>query len=182
MKPVVQRGIRRGSGVNEEVSDYAWENSGSPGFLCPQWSWGTSSPWGTKWTNSKEMFVFRRTSLGLHWDIDHVHGDGFGTPFRLDRKAEVMRKTQGGGVCLYSNKQYCSSLTVREHICTPDVKLLSVSLRPFYLPREFKQIFVTTVYIHPKANVTSAVVALLSKTVLQAVSLIWCTKLHTGWL
>ncbi|XP_074472561.1 uncharacterized protein LOC141756597 [Sebastes fasciatus] len=66
-------------------------------------------------------------------DIDLLI-DGFGAPFRLDRKAEVTGKTQGGGVCLYVNKRYCSSVTVRDQICTPDVELLSVSLRPFYLP------------------------------------------------
>ncbi len=48
------------------------------------------------------------------------------------------------------------SVTVREHICTPDVKLLSVSLRPFYLPREFPQLFITVVYIHPRAHAPSA--------------------------
>lgn len=39
--------------------------------------------------------------------------------------------------------------------CTPDIELLSVSLRPFYLPRAFPQIFVTLVYIHPRANAIS---------------------------
>lgn len=82
--------------------------------------------------------------------------DGFGAPFRLDRLSEVTGKTQGGGVCLYINKRYCSCVTVRERICTPDVELLSVSLRPFYLPREFPQIFITVVYIQPKANPASA--------------------------
>ncbi len=83
--------------------------------------------------------------------------DGFGAPFCLDWQAKVTRKTQGGGVYLYINKQYCNpcSVTVRECVCTPDVKLSSVSLRPFYLPREFSQVFITIVYIHPKANVTS---------------------------
>lgn len=32
-----------------------------------------------------------------------------------------------------------------------------VSVRPFYLPRKFPQIFVTVVYIHPKANAKNAV-------------------------
>lgn len=84
--------------------------------------------------------------------------DGFGTPFCLDRNAEATGKTQGGRVCLYVNKQYCSpvSVTIREQICAPDVELLSVSLRLFYLPCEFPQIFITTVYIHPKANASSA--------------------------
>ena len=37
-----------------------------------------------------------------------------------------------------------------------DIELLSVSLRPLYLPREFPQLFVTVVYIHPRANVDRA--------------------------
>ena len=45
---------------------------------------------------------------------------------------------------------------VREKICTPDLELLSISIRPFYLPREFPQLFFTLVYIHPRANVASA--------------------------
>ena len=71
--------------------------------------------------------------------------DGFGAPIRLDRDAEVTGKSQGGGVCLYVNQRYChpKSVTVRERICTPDVELLCVSLRPFYLPREFPQLFIT---------------------------------------
>ncbi len=59
------------------------------------------------------------------------------------------------GACLYINRRWCTNITVRERICSPDVELLSVSLRPFYLPREFPQIFIT-VYIHPKANSKSA--------------------------
>lgn len=31
-----------------------------------------------------------------------------------------------------------------------------MSLRPHYLPREFPQLFITIVYIHPKANAASA--------------------------
>lgn len=57
---------------------------------------------------------------------------------------------------MYVNKQYCSAVTVRERICTSNIELLTVSLRPFYLPREFPQIFMTVVYIHPKADAVSA--------------------------
>lgn len=39
-----------------------------------------------------------------------------------------------GGVCLYVNERY---VLVRERLCTKDVELLSVSLRPPYLPSEF---------------------------------------------
>ncbi len=54
--------------------------------------------------------------------------DGFGAPFCL---AEVTGKTQGGEVCLYVNKKYCTAVTVKERVYTPDVELLVVSLRPF---------------------------------------------------
>ncbi len=78
--------------------------------------------------------------------------DGFGIPFHLHRKVEATGKSRGGGVYLYINKCYCNSVTVGKRLCTSDVVLLSVSLHPFYLPCEFPQIFITTVYIHPKAN------------------------------
>lgn len=45
---------------------------------------------------------------------------------------------------------------VRESLCTKDMELLTVSLRPHYLPWEFPQVFVTVVYIHPNANESDA--------------------------
>ena len=45
---------------------------------------------------------------------------------------------------------------VRDTLCKPDIELLSVSLRPFYLPREFHQLFFTLVYNHPRANAARA--------------------------
>ncbi len=50
----------------------------------------------------------------------------------------------------------CTSVTVRERICTSHLELLSVSLCPLYLPFEFPQLFLTTVYIHLKADPASA--------------------------
>lgn len=78
---------------------------------------------------------------------------GFGAPVRLDRDTDATGKSQGGGVCVYINQQWCNNVTIRESICTANIELLSVSVCPFYLPREFPQLFVTVVYIHPKANV-----------------------------
>ncbi len=63
---------------------------------------------------------------------------------------------KSGWRCLSINRRWCTNITVRERICSPDIELLSVSPRPFYLPREFPQIFITVVYIHPKANSKSA--------------------------
>ncbi|KAK0150901.1 hypothetical protein N1851_007984 [Merluccius polli] len=72
--------------------------------------------------------------------------DGFSAPFRMDRVAANTGKSRGGGVCLYINEHWCKTTLVREKLCTKDIELLSVSMRPFYLPREFPQIFVTIVY------------------------------------
>lgn len=81
---------------------------------------------------------------------------GFGAPLRLDRSPEITKKQRGGGVCCYINERYCNTVVVRERICTPDIELLSISLRPHYLPREFQQLFFTIVYIHPRANAEAA--------------------------
>lgn len=53
------------------------------------------------------------------------------------------------------NHDWCNMVVARE-LCTSNIELLSVPLHPFYLPREFPQIFVCLVYIHPEANVDMA--------------------------
>lgn len=44
------------------------------------------------------------------------------------------------------------TVVVGEKICNSDVELLSISLHPFYLPREFQQLFYMLLYIHTQAN------------------------------
>lgn len=90
--------------------------------------------------------------------------DGFGELYWLDRDPTVMGKSLGGGLCLYVNKDWCNTVVIRETLCTHDIELLSGFLRPYYLPREFPQLFVTLVYIHPKANVDMAT-RIVAKTV-----------------
>ena len=88
---------------------------------------------------------------------DHVTFiEGFGCPTRLDRDKEAIGKERGRGVWLHLNERLCKNVIVRDRLCTPDIELLNVSLRPLYLPREFPQLFVTVVYIHPRANVDRA--------------------------
>lgn len=65
------------------------------------------------------------------------------------RDSMVTGKSLGGGVCHY--EQHCDH---QGHIMhRQNIELVSVSLRPFYLPGEILQIFVTVAYIHPKADV-----------------------------
>ena len=75
---------------------------------------------------------------------------------RSDR-TEESNKSRGGGLAFYISDQWCSNICVKKEICTVDIELLSVSLRPYYLPREFTNIFLTLVYIPPDANKENAV-------------------------
>ena len=57
---------------------------------------------------------------------------------------------------MYVNRHWCSIITVKEQLCTEHLELLTVALRPYYLSREFNQLFITAVYIHPAADVKLA--------------------------
>ena len=82
------------------------------------------------------------------------HIDGF-TCERSDRTANSAKES-GGGVCIYVNNRWCKNISVKQKLCTPDIEQLTVAVRPFYLPREFNHIFITIVYIHPRADMKAA--------------------------
>ena len=52
------------------------------------------------------------------------------------------------------NERWCkkNAVIVRETHSTGDVESLTLSFRTDYLPRDFGQIFVTLVYLHPNAK------------------------------
>lgn len=87
------------------------------------------------------ILAFTETWLNANDANDKLHIDGFGSPIHLDRDPTLTCKQLGGGVCLYVNKSWCTTAVVREELCNADIKLLTVSLRPFYLPRECPQLF-----------------------------------------
>lgn len=72
---------------------------------------------------------------------------------RLDRDPRSTGKRKGGGVCVYVNQQWSdpNHVSVKERVCVPDVELLCVGLRPYYLPREYSHVILCVVYIHPAA-------------------------------
>lgn len=72
---------------------------------------------------------------------------------RADR-SKSSGKWKGGGLVVFINSRWCQPghVTVKEQICNQDIELLVVSLRPYYLPREFSHVF--AVYIPPSAVVT----------------------------
>ena len=70
------------------------------------------------------------------------------TSFRCDRDANN-GKQKGGGVCVYINNKWCGNNHIVTSSCQPDIELLSLSVRPYYLPREFPVINIIAVYIPP---------------------------------
>ncbi len=76
---------------------------------------------------------------------------------RMDRTAEA-GKNKGGGVCFMINKKWCDprNISILSCSCSPHLEHLSIICRPFYLPREFSSIVVTSVYIPPQADTSLA--------------------------
>ncbi len=66
-------------------------------------------------------------------------------------------KKRGGGLAVFVNSKWCNPrhVTVKECICTPDIELMVVGLRPYYLPQEFSHIIVVIVYISPSVAAAS---------------------------
>ena len=73
---------------------------------------------------------------------------------RGNRDLDLAEKQKGGGVCLYVNEQWChpNSVTLKHYSCSPNVEILAVGLRPFYLNRECLHVIHLTVYV-PNRNV-----------------------------
>lgn len=55
-----------------------------------------------------------------------------------------------------------TDVTVLSTRCSPEIELLSIKVRPFYLPREFNSIILTVVYIPPHVDKTKALDELYS--------------------
>ena len=66
--------------------------------------------------------------------------------FRGDRTPES-GKTKGGGLCIFINTSWSTNSTIKQHICTPNLEVLVVSSRPFYLPREIPCTIFISVYL-----------------------------------
>lgn len=55
----------------------------------------------------------------------------------------------GGGVCVMINSLWAMDIAILASHCYPVLELLTVKIRPFYLPREFTSFVVSVVYIPP---------------------------------
>ena len=75
--------------------------------------------------------------------------------YRQDRTADS-GKHRGGGVCVMVNFSWATDIAVLASHCSPVLELLTVKIRPFYLPREFTAVIVSVVYIPPQADKATA--------------------------
>uniref|UniRef100_A0A3B1JXG3 Reverse transcriptase domain-containing protein n=1 Tax=Astyanax mexicanus TaxID=7994 RepID=A0A3B1JXG3_ASTMX len=103
------------------------------------------------------LFCFTETWLTASIPDANVNIPGFVT-VRADRDSARSGKSKGGGLAILINNRWCNPghVTVKETICCRDVELLAVSLRPYYVPREFSHAIVVCVYVPPRADAEAA--------------------------
>ena len=107
------------------------------------------------------ILSFTETWLNNNDSDNTLHIDGFTPP-----NSELIGKQHGGSICLYVSSRCCTTVVVSEKLCNTDTELFAVSLHPFYLPREFPELFVILANVHPKQTLpsTNDVVRALSRT------------------
>lgn len=96
------------------------------------------------------LMIYTETWLQGDFPDPLVQVQGFSN-VRMDRNNNS-GKLRGGGICVYIKNSWCTSFTVKDTVCTPDLELLCLSLRPFYLPRDYGNIFICAVYASKAAS------------------------------
>lgn len=109
---------------------------------------------------NSHMVVLTETWLDDLVNDDHLRLSGYSGPVRLDRDKEITGGKHGGGVCMYIKESWCNNVFVQK-ICSSEIELLVLSTHPFYLPREFAQLYFLVVYIHPRAKMDLATEVLM---------------------
>ena len=107
--------------------------------------------------NTASVMCFTETWLNDKISDNCVDMPGFKI-LRGDRNCAKVGKDGGGGVCSYINEKWChpKNSSIKFSSCSDNVEILTINIRPYYLPREFSQVFVTTVYVNNKANKEAA--------------------------
>lgn len=102
----------------------------------------------------RDASVLGFTETWFEPSIPDTEINGF-TLLRGDRTLNS-GKARGGGVCAYINECWAhpNKIKIKDTVCTPNLELLIIQIRPFYLPREFSNVIANVVYIPPTANAT----------------------------
>ena len=94
---------------------------------------------------------FTETWLTRDTLSESVQPPGFFT-HSADRNKHLSGKKKGGGVCLMINESWCEFIQELKSFCSPDLEFLTIKCRPYYLPRAFSLIIITTTYIPPPSK------------------------------
>ncbi|TWW53626.1 hypothetical protein D4764_0122180 [Takifugu flavidus] len=107
----------------------------------------------------REASIMCFTETWLHGLIpdSNVTIAGF-TTVRADRDTTAAGKKKGGGLAVFVSNRWCNPehIHIKERVCSPDVELIAIGLRPYYLPREFTNVIAITVYIPPTGKADTA--------------------------
>lgn len=93
------------------------------------------------------IMCFTETWLNESIPDSLVALDGFHL-LRADRNTTETGKKKGGGLAMFVNKRWCNPghVTIKDKLCSKDIELLAISMRPYYLPREFTVAVMIGVY------------------------------------
>ncbi|KAK2846486.1 hypothetical protein Q5P01_009485 [Channa striata] len=103
------------------------------------------------------LLCFTETCLNQDTPDSVVSVNGY-TLVQADRSAAESGKKKGGGLAVFVNNRCCNPghITVKRQLCSKDVELVAVSIRPYYLPQEFSHVLAVTVCIPPSADAAAA--------------------------
>ncbi|XP_068164648.1 uncharacterized protein [Antennarius striatus] len=103
------------------------------------------------------LFVFSEMLLTGDVPDAKVGLNGFSS-VRADRDTNTTGDKKGGGLIIYTNDRWChpGHVTVKSTLCNRDLEPAAVSIRPYYLAREFSHVIVLAVYIPPRADPETA--------------------------
>lgn len=97
----------------------------------------------------------------LHMQIPNATVQLAGCTIYWQERNRDSGKRRRGGLCIYVHNEWCKS-NIIDRYCSPDLDVMSIICRPFYLPRELTIVTVSAVYIPSNANVSVALTQLLT--------------------
>lgn len=157
------RGIRAGVKRNRRQRERAWRKSFKPAILTVVMGYIRSLSNKMEELESlvRSQNVYRESSLLCFtetWLKDCIPDSTTSITGFLTVWADWDIAESGKHIALFINNRRCNPghVTTKERACTKDIKLLAVSMRPYYLPREYTAVITISVYIPPAADVEAA--------------------------
>ena len=96
---------------------------------------------------SASLMCFTESWLSENVADSHVNIEGFSI-FCADR-TDDSGKLNGGGLCVFVNGQWChpNNMTTMHESSSKTLKFCIIGLCPYYIPREFSHVILTTIYV-----------------------------------